>query len=282
MPEDALARTGYLAPELLARMAAEREAMRGKPGGADLLLCAQDVPRQIEVASVAGLDEGVEVVLTSEFAGHGLRVRLAQRDGAWLVVDIRCVGEDIDQAQPAPIDDNPDPALALDPAREGWTLYANGRYGFDLSYPADWTHQELIDDPNQPPIGPEPVKVVTLLMPQAWADEMAKRQGPPDPNAPTIAPFTLEVIEGDETVLRQLYLEPTTQETLSMAGLSVTREVESISDEIHLVRHVVRHPERSDTWLVLTDAISGFPDRVSGNEAVLATLLEVLATLRAY
>jgi hypothetical protein len=205
-------------------------------------------------------------------------VVVQQMEGVWQIVDIRCGLGDV--AAPAAGAPGQSEAPDAEPAREGWMVYANGEYAFDLSYPADWTHQELVADPNQPPIGPEQVKAMTLLMPQAWAEAMASRQGPPDPNAPVIAPFTLEVVQGDEAALRQVYPEPTTREAMEIAGYAATREVEMINDTLSLVRYLVRHPGQPDIWLVVTDPISGFPDRVPGNEANLATFAEILATLR--
>ncbi|MBN1401556.1 MAG: hypothetical protein JXA74_12005, partial [Anaerolineae bacterium] len=102
----------------------------------------------------------------------------------------------------------------------------------------------------------------------------------PDPNAPVIAPFTLEVVRGDAEALRQVYAPPTESQPIALGGHAATRDVEQITDEISQIRYVVQHPNAPDLWLVFTDSISGFPDRLPDNEATVAVFEEILQTLR--
>lgn len=59
-------------------------------GGYDPFLCAQDVPTEVRVteATVEGGEATVEV--ETSFEAHGFSVRLAERDGQWLITDVAC------------------------------------------------------------------------------------------------------------------------------------------------------------------------------------------------
>lgn len=298
----ALGAGGYLAPELVSRILAEREAMSGAPGGADPLLCAQDVPNTVDAIIQAAAAGRAEVLMTSDLIGHRWVLGMDQVDGAWRIADITCdVGDPVADA-PLPLD-TPDPNytpqasgpetapsggkgnsapadMGLVPAREGWSLYHNEEYAFHFSYPSDWAIQEHVSQPDQPPIGPDAVKMIVLIMPQAWADAMAT-QGPPDPDAPVIAPYTLEILRGGEEALSN-YPPATIQEEAALGGEPATRWVEMITDTLSQTRMVVQHPNDPALWLVFMDSISGFPDRLAGNEAVAATYAEILDTVRLY
>lgn len=293
---------GYLVPELVSRILAERDAMSGAPGGADPLLCAQDVPNTVRAAVQTEVSNRAEVFMTSDLVGHRWMVSMDRLDGAWRIVDISCGRGDAVADAPLPLD-TPDPRytpqatgpdtapsggkgntapadLGLVPAREGWSLYHNDQYAFHFSYPADWAIQEHTSQPDQPPLGPDALEMIVLIMPQAWADAMA-RQGPPDPNAPVIAPYTLEILRGGAEVLSN-YPPATIVEDAALGGELATRRVEMITDALSQTRVVVQHPEDPALWLVFTDSISGFPDRLAGNEAVAAAYAEILDTVRLY
>jgi hypothetical protein len=124
------------------------------------------------------------------------------------------------------------------------------------------------------------VELQVLLMPQAWADALAARTGPPDPDAPVIAPFTVEVVRGDEAALRGVYPQPEQGAAIGLGGGPATREVEMLSDALYQVRYVLQHPADPELWLVLTDSITGFPDRAAGNEAALAAFAAILESLQ--
>jgi hypothetical protein len=278
---DAVAETGYLEPALVERLRTDLAAMQGGFGGADPVLCAQDVPSEVRVTVVTADADQATLALTSDLIGHGLMIEMAQRDGLWRIANIGCGGTQASAAAPLPTTAPASPSAAQQEAlRPGWQVFVSPNFGYSLGYPTEWVLQEHLADPNQPPIGPEQVKAISLIMPQAWAEAMAKRQGPPDPNAPVIAPFTLEVVRGDKETLGQVYVAPTQSETLELSGVAVRRDVEQITDTLSLVRYIVQHPGDPQLWLVFTDPISGFPERLEGNEETLATLTEIVASLR--
>jgi len=302
----ALSQGGYLSPALVASVLAQREALSGAPGGADPILCAQDVPTRVQAAATSqAAGDSARVPLTSDLIGHAWALDMERVDGLWRIAGIDCLAEaraggdaplPLDTRDPgytpaptgpenAPVGGrgNVPPAdLGLVPAREGWVLYHNETYGFHLSYPADWTHQEHVSAPGQPPLGPEALEALVLIMPQAWAEAMAARGAAPSADAPAIAPYTLEIVRGDAEALRALYPPPAIAEPCALGGWAAERWVDAITEDLSQTRIVVLHPEDPTLWLVLTDSISGFPDRLSGNEAIAATWAEILDTVRLY
>jgi hypothetical protein len=148
---------------------------------------------------------------------------------------------------------------------------------FRVSFPLDWTAHEL-----NPLAGmPEdwPVASHVQLYPQSWAEHL-QQSGPPDPNAPpTYIPLTVEVVVGPEASLRRVYVPPTSSETLDVNGLTVIREVEGSYEGLAPIRYVIRHPENPEVWLVLVDVISGFTERLEGNEAVADVIPVVVASV---
>jgi hypothetical protein len=120
---------------------------------------------------------------------------------------------------------------------------------------------------------------MALLYPQAWDAEI-NRSGPPDPTAkPVIAPVQLEVVVGAPEQFRRVYPEPMESEQVEINGLTVTVEKE-IYETMTLARYVFAHPEFPEVYVTLTDQMTGFPDRVSGNEAIAELVPAVIATLR--
>ena len=266
-PAQAIATSSYLAPELVASLERVRAEMAAGPGGADPILCAQDVPNELHVDDVVTSGHNATVWLSSDLIGHSVAVELRQADAAWQIVNIhRPMGQEGAQSD-APVD---------------WRRYENAAYGVTVSYPSTWAHEELLPDPDQPPIGPELVKVMVFLMPQSMADAKAAQQGPPDPDAPVIAPITFEIVEGGETTFRSIFPSASTRETLTLGQCSFSREVVALANDLYLVRYVAQHPGRADTWIVITDPITGFTDRVEDNADMISLLPEILASLSLY
>ncbi|MBN1890944.1 MAG: DUF3828 domain-containing protein [Thermoflexales bacterium] len=163
-------------------------------------------------------------------------------------------------------------------ATPGWQSYANDEYGFQLHYPDGWTYKEARSEPDQPPIGPANVKLIVMFMPQAWADEMNKG-GPPDPNAPGIAPFALEVSVGTLQDYQQAYTPAARSENVAVNGKTLVREQDVISDELSMFRYRFESSSHPDLRLTFLDPISGFPDRRQGNEHTLELFEGMLASL---
>jgi hypothetical protein len=158
----------------------------------------------------------------------------------------------------------------------GWRTLSDGTYGFQLEIPQDWTWKEL---PAMMPGMPDdwPVTRIVHLFPQAWEADL-NRSGPPDPTAKSVvAPLNLEVCVGPDAQFRRAYPEPTRSDQTEINGLQVTVEVE-VFDPMWLTRYVFRDPQNPEVSVVLIDYLSGFPDRVEGNERLVELLPAIVET----
>jgi hypothetical protein len=272
----ALAATGYLTDELIEQLKATVAGF-GVAGGADPVLCAQDVPDSVQVVESYVEAGRAEVLLGTSFAGHFVQVGLLQVGGQWAISDIRCGVPGPPQEAPTRPEAGEIPSSDIDTAR--WPVYENGEYGFALRYPADWVYTEHVSSPGQPPIGPENVRLMVLFMPREWADHLA-RSGPPDPHAPSIAPFSLEVSVGSMEDYRRAYIQPTHSQAVTLGGYAAMLEEEAYSDTARVLRYVVQHPADDTRWLTMIDYTSGFADRLPGNEEHVAQFRAMLQALR--
>jgi hypothetical protein len=167
------------------------------------------------------------------------------------------------------------------PDRDGmsdWKVIVDESYGFEFMIPNDWTYQEMTTDG---PGVPEdwPLERGIALFPEAWADRFEEKDGPPDPSAPPAVPaMMVEVYVGPLTEVRRAFPEPTRKETLEVNGVQAVREVDSVGDEIELVRYVFRDPGSEDVRIVITDNYSGFPDRRAATPEVADLNRLVVAT----
>jgi hypothetical protein len=165
--------------------------------------------------------------------------------------------------------------VGSDPAT-GWSVLRDDTYGYQIDLPADWAWKEL---PTQVPGMPDdwPVMRILLFYPQAW-DAESNRRGPPDPTAkPVIAPLQIEVVVGPTEQFRRVYPEPTQSEMVEINGLPATVERE-IYETMVLIRYAVASPNDPEVHVAITDQMTGFPDRVAGNEAIAELLPAVVAT----
>jgi len=159
---------------------------------------------------------------------------------------------------------------------EGWQIFHDTAYGYQIQYPAGWTFRELtLLDPQLS--APTSIVQIVQFMPQEWADQLAAG-GPPDPTAPPlVAPLSLEVTVGTLEEYRRDYAEPARSETIAIGPYTVTREEDSPGD-YRVIRYVFQHPADDSLRVTLADQLSGFPARVQGNEEVIALAQQMLAT----
>ena len=181
----------------------------------------------------------------------------------------------LDTSVLAGVSQAPSPAAPDRP--EGWPVYRDETYGFALSYPPGWTVQEVpVDGPGTP--DDWPIVETLLVLPAEWAAQL-ERKGPPDPTRPpVVAPLHVEVCVGPLAQYRRAYAEPGQSEAIEINGLSVSVERDVMSDQITLERYVFTHPQDGELRVVLSDMLTGFQERVQGNEAVAERIPLILET----
>jgi hypothetical protein len=162
------------------------------------------------------------------------------------------------------------------PETADWQVFEDTTHGFRFKYPQGWAYKELNAQGSGVP-DDWPIERVVIFFPQAWAERF-EQTGPPDPDAPPAVPaISLEVCVGPKEQFQRVYMEPTEREELSINGVTASREVEAVSDEIELIRYIFPSADEA-LHVVMNDALSGFPDRVVGNEDIVATIPLVAGT----
>jgi hypothetical protein len=273
----AYSETGYVAAEFAQGVA---EGASDAQGGFDPFLCAQDVPSEVIPVELRDGGEGAAVDVRTSFAGHQFTVALHRNGAAWQIVNVIC---NPGEAGPAPAATSATVVVPAatpaqrPPAPQGWQVYRNEMYRFQVGYPQGWTIRETPAVEGQPPIGPANTKLVVMLMPQAWAHQLDKRGGP-NANAAVLAPFTMEVTIGSEQEFWENYPEPTTREDAQFQNASAIQAVEVVSEEISIPHLVFQHPVAADLRVALTDPINGFADRKAAYPDVAAAFQEVANT----
>lgn len=230
-------------------------------GGYDPFLLAQDIPQDFSVDP--GVAPGTAVVHL-QFGPDSVRHLLVTMDDSGR--KIAAIAED---------DGRPDEA----PAGEGQgggeaPQVASEDYGFSFSYPAGWVLQA---QPTGGPGMPEdwPVQALWLLMPQDVAGALASHSGPPDPTAPIIvAPFQIEVVVGDTQAMERVYYNFTQGEPATIGN----HEAIVLRRDPGYASYVLPHPQRADTWIVVTDWVTEFPDREAQAAVAAPVLPQLLAS----
>jgi hypothetical protein len=86
--EDELEARPELSNEVLS-LRLETLASFGEVGGYDPLICAQDVPNEIQTELVSNDNNEARVLVSTDFSGHQFTVRLKAADG-WQIVEVIC------------------------------------------------------------------------------------------------------------------------------------------------------------------------------------------------
>jgi len=278
MTPDAYKQTGYLTEELVQKIDEAKEKMRQQGGqGFDPILYAQDVPQHVRVEQVDVQGEQATVLLSSSFPGHLLEIDLQQIDGIWRISGIQrgsnsneaSATSPTNSAESASLTDSatsqpPSTPAVLDrPEFANWRIYRNTTFGIQIAYPPDWIYEEVIADPNRPPIGAPDVKMIVFFHPQEWELDI---------------PFNLELTEGSWEEYRASHIEPTQSEALELNGYAALFELEQLTDEITISRYLIENPIDKEWRATFIDYVSGFPDRAQGNEEYVDQFRQMMQT----
>ena len=154
--------------------------------------------------------------------------------------------------------------------------YVDSQYGFQLAMPIDWTYKLL--DKNLPGMPDDwPVVSTALFFPESLKDEL-NRDGPPDPNAPSVVPpFNIEVFVGPDDQFRRVYPEPGILETMQVNGKEIVVEKDNY-DDFNTIRYVFSHPFDDTIKVVIVDVITGFSERVDANPEYSEVILNAVTT----
>jgi hypothetical protein len=231
-------------------------------GGFDPILLAQDVPQGFTVEPGPAADQAL---VTFMFFGEE-----GQPYGQWSAL---VTTEDAPRH----------PILAVERAEEtgdassGGTAqasFASAEYGFSFAYPDGWVVQEMdLQGPGQP--DDWPVVAGWQLMPAEVAEQMAAQSGPPDPNAPPlVAPFQIELLRGDTAALDRAF-GPLDGQEQQLAGRNVT----VLWREPGYRHLLIAQPDQSESWLIITDWVTGFPGREALGEPAKNALDHLLQSL---
>jgi hypothetical protein len=186
------------------------------------------------------------VVVSTSFEGHAFTLSLVRMGERWAIDDVAC-------------------SASAGEETAGWQVLADEEYGFQMCFPADWAYEDLPPAPAgmEVPEGMQALKRVLVLAPQGW-----------DGVAP---PVNVEVVVGDDEAFRWLYVPPTSSEMLDINGYAVVREIEDIGG-VRVIRTIFVSPADENVRVVVTDYISGFPERADGHEDVIGLIQQILNT----
>ena len=233
-------------------------------GGYDPFLCAQDVPESFTLVEAAVSGDQASVVVQTSFEGHAFTVELSEADGRWAISDVVCAEPGAGDQAPAgaPLEEGPRGEVDV----ADWQVFENAEYGFRLRYPTDWTYEELPPVPEgmEVPEGMKALKRVLVFAPQGW-----------DGVAP---PLNVEVTEGTEEEFGWMYAPPSSTEDVEIGGRPVVKAVEDLG-QVQVVHYIFHSPADENVRVVVTDTISGFPDRVEGHEDVAEIVGQILPTV---
>jgi hypothetical protein len=240
-------------PELSAEFIGEVDKMMvdRQMGMVDPFLCAQDKPGRFEVQLVEGREETAQIKVSTDFEGHSFRVTVGWEQCGWYITNVACDAPETD----------PDEAQA--PA-EGEPLAGNRfedeTFGYALILPEGWTFEDVnLNEPGRPPAGN--MERIVHLMPEGWAEQYI--------------PLNLEVYAMNAADLEREIMPANTQESLEINGLTVVKNIYQFGER-EMVKYDVQAPNHADLHVVLTDFLTGWPDRIEGKESVAAQIPEIL------
>jgi hypothetical protein len=234
-------------------------------GGYDLFLCAQDRLSEIELGDATMSGDTASIPVTSNLQGHGFTVELTATDSGWLISEVDCGFGSQDETA----GDTPGAPPAAEPVsggapREtvaGWPLFIDETYHFMIQYPEGWSYEEVdLDDPNKPPAGK--MERLVFFAPQGWEE-------------PFIA-WQLEVYDMTDEIFEIEFPPATAEEEITRDDGMTYTKLHHDFGQATMYQYLFRHPSNPNVRVIFTDYVSGWSDRLEGNEAVVEQFAPML------
>jgi hypothetical protein len=241
-------------------------------GGYDPFICAQNRPGAIEVGTITVSGDTAEVPVTSDLQGHALTVRLqANEEGEWLITDIDCgfdapeetEAEPAPSTEPAPSAEPTAPSAVAGPneAVPGWPVLVDETYNFMVQYPEGWVYEDVdLDDPNKPPAGK--MSRLVFLQPEGWDQDFIVLQ--------------MDVYDMDNETFAMEFIPGTEEKEIVRDDGTVYTQVIHDFGQFRMYQYVFRSPSNPNIRVVFTECLTGWPDRIEGNEDVAAKFEPIL------
>jgi hypothetical protein len=159
--------------------------------------------------------------------------------------------------------EEPAPVVGTPEAIPGWVTFVDDVYGYALQHPADWTYDEVdLDDPNVPPAGQ--MDRLVFFAPADWSE--------------TFIALQLEVYEMDDETFAATFIPATREEEMVRADGLVYSKLIHDYGQVTMFQYLFRNAANPQVRVVFTDYVTGWPDRLAGNEAVAETFTALLET----
>ena len=242
-------------PELSTTLIAEVDEMMADPqmGMGDPFLCAQDKPGDFELQMVEGSENSAVVEVATDFENHRFRVTVIWNGNFWQINDVACEG-----GEPTPDAETP-----ADEPQVGGNRFADETFGYALALPGGWTFEDVnLNEPGRPPAGN--MERIVHLMPEGWDEQYV--------------PLTLEIYALNATDLEREIMPADAQETMEINGLTVVKNLYRFGER-EMVKYDVQAPNTADLHVVLTDFLTGWPERLEGNENIAEQIAEILKSI---
>jgi hypothetical protein len=190
------------------------------------------------------------VVVHTSFKGHAFTVALQRVDGQWKMSDVLCEFDEVSDAQ-----------------TEGWQVFADEVYGFQIRFPAEWTFEEgQLLPPEETPDAQKALKRLLFFQPRTWEG--------------VAPPLHIQLTVGTHDEFARLYVPASVSEHLIVNGLGVIREREDLGSGMEVIRYIFPSPTDETVRVVAVDYLSGFPERAAGQAEVIDALQQMLYTIQ--
>jgi hypothetical protein len=263
-------RAYHAAPEVSADLAQDVDALLASfdKGGYDPFLCAQDVPGEVVASSMTVSSDSATALMRTDLAGHTFAVELGKGEAGWQFTGVDC-GFGAAPQDTGPDDTGPEDAASPAAPAQGaprevvadWPVYVDDAYHFMVQVPEGWIYEEVpIHAPNKPPAGN--MERLVLFEPDGWDEDFIAFQ------------FEVYAMD-DETFARELPPATDTEEIVRDDGLVYTKLTHEFG-EFRMIQYLFRSPTNPEVRVIFSDYLTGWPDRLAGNEAVAASFAPLL------